>query len=160
VEEMREPELREIHAAMVDTVARAHADPDIDWKSGWVGNFLVHMTDDKTRGLCYEWQAIVYEGVRATVERVGWEATGIGINVDAWGEHHAVLVYAPGALDPGTVPSASPDASAYVLDAWKHGQPDIFRLAEWVELPLILSSPPERERPWRLHDPAETAEAR
>jgi len=145
--------MRGIHAAFAEEVRRAREEDETVWKSGWFGNLAVHLTDDRTLGLCYEWQGRVYPGIAEAAERHGWTATGIEINGGSIAEHHAVLVYDARALPPEAVLRAPRDAPAYVLDPWKRGEPDVWRLADWLALPAIVFTDARLEPPWVLPTP-------
>jgi hypothetical protein len=124
------PELTSIHRAMRQTIDRLEADPRYEWVSGFWGNIKVNSLGGPTRGLCYEWQEVIYAGVTPTLRDVGWHATGVAVNEGRPGEHHAVVVY-----DPRIVPEdqlLTRPTAAYVLDAWKRGEPDIYRLSDWL----------------------------
>lgn len=137
------PELVEIHQAFAQTVQAARQDPQVSWRSGWAGNIVVNLSPDDDRGLCYQWQRLVYLGVLPTVQRVGWHANGIVVNKGTRHEHHAVVVFDPAVSDQNHLlddPEANP---AWVLDAWRRGEADIFTVRQWIELPLFKEVPPK-----------------
>lgn len=133
-------ELARIAHALDETIDQTHADPNTRWHSGWTGNVVVNWFEGSQRGLCYQWRDAVYDGVADDCEAIGWEAWGITINRDVKGEHHAVLVFDP-AL--GTVQRvlADQNSDAYVLDAWRRGQPDVYSLPDWISLATIRKAP-------------------
>jgi hypothetical protein len=147
-EEITDPDLAAIRRAFEDTVRSAREDPDVNWRSGWLGNVGILIGGDGERGLCYEWQGLVYGGVLGTVRCVGWEATGISINRRTASEHHAVVVWDPDRIAREALLEASPEAPAYVLDAWKRGEADVYRLADWLDLPLLVRVAPRLEEPY------------
>ena len=140
------PQLAKIHAAFERTVRNAHNDPNVEWRAGWIGNLQVNWEESGTYGLCHHWQDIVYDGVIDTMQEVGWEATGIRINHDTGNEHHAVLVYDPNLMRRDEILQRMPWHGAYVLDAWRRGEADIYHLPEWVELPTFKRRPAELEK--------------
>jgi hypothetical protein len=81
----------------------------------------------------------VHAGVEETVQRVGWQATGIVINRGAEHEHHAVVVYDPGQVTAEHLLAAQPSEPVYVLDAWRRGQADIYVMRDWLQLPITVS---------------------
>ncbi|MBL8765142.1 MAG: hypothetical protein JNM07_12825 [Phycisphaerae bacterium] len=139
------PELRAIHDAFVRTVARTYADPDRSWSSGWAGNVWVNFAGGTNRGLCYEWRDAVYDGVKDAVAARGWDLTGIAINVGTGSEHHAVLVFDPRVVGRERLLAQPAPRHGYVLDAWLRGGPDIWRLDDWVNIPLGIVRPAELE---------------
>ena len=140
-DEFDRPELVAIHAAFEDAVRAAHDDPTASWHSGWMGNAWINFRGGSTRGLCYQWQAWVYQHVAPTVVDVGWEAGGVAINVGTPGEHHAVVVFDPQLVSIDHLLESAGDVPAYVLDAWRRGRADIYRLDDWLELPLRVRRP-------------------
>lgn len=138
------PELVEIHRAFERAVESARKDPNVRWRSGWTGNILVNsLPGDDDRGLCYQWQALVYKGVLPTVKKVGWHANGIVVNKGTRHEHHAVIVFDPGVSHQDRILSDSDRNPAWVLDAWRRGQADVFTVKQWVALPLFREVPPK-----------------
>ncbi len=115
-------ELLAIHAAFEAAIAAAEADPVVSWHSGRLGNLRVNVLGGDHAGLCWHWQELVFRGVAPVAADLGWAAVGIGLNVGRSGEHHAVLVYDPRATT----------GTGYVLDAWRRGRPDIYRLGDWI----------------------------
>lgn len=138
---LSDPALRHIHTAFVRTVEAAHRDPQTQWHSGWVGNMRINLAGTRQRGLCYHWQALVYRGVLATVRREGWHATGIMINFGTRNEHHAVLVFDPKEVQQSSLLASPQGKPAWVLDAWRRGRADIYRLDDWLKLPLVVHKP-------------------
>lgn len=145
---LREPAMAEIQTAFEKSVNKIKSTPDEDWYSGWVGNVFVNWGGGDRRGLCYEWQARVYEDVLETVRAQGWEATGIAVNVDVGGEHHAVLVWNPRRVRREYLLLQVKPMHGYVLDAWRRAEPDIYRLEDWVEMPWTKRKPPVLEDLW------------
>lgn len=137
------PQLVEIHRAFERTLEAARHDPEVRWRSGWTGNVIVNTLPGNDRGLCYEWQRLVYGGVLPTVKRVGWHANGIVINKGTRHEHHAVVVFDPAVSNQDRIlsdPAANP---AWVLDAWRRGQADVFTVEQWIALPMFQQVPPK-----------------
>jgi len=139
------PALAKIQQAFERTVHNALNDPEVEWRAGWIGNMQINWDDSRSFGLCHHWQDIVYAGVIDTVKQVGWEATGVRINNDTYNEHHAVLVYDPDVVQRDQILDRMPWYGAYVLDAWKRGEPDIYHLPEWIDAQLFKRRPPELE---------------
>lgn len=135
--------LLEIHRAFEHTVRAARRDPQVRWRSGWAGNIIVNSLPSDDRGLCYEWQSLVYAGVLPTVRHVGWHANGIAINQGTRNEHHAVIVFDPKVTDQDRILSDPADNPAWVLDAWRRGEADIFTVQQWIALPLFRHTPPK-----------------
>ena len=131
---IEDPALLKIKTAFAHTVEQTLNDPEQQWTSGWLGNMWVNFHGDKNRGLCYEWKYRVHAGVKDTVARVGWQSTGVVINKGAEHEHHAVVVYDPKQVDHRQLLSAPATQPVYVLDAWRQGQPDIYRMRDWLSL--------------------------
>ena len=140
-----EPALVEIHAALVDAVDWARTNHDTDWYSGWTGNAMVHLAGDQTLGLCYEWQELVWDFVSPVVERVGWRADGITINTDTWSAHYAVVVWDPARVRRAELLTLPESAPAFVLDAWRNGEPEAYTVARWIDIPIIVMTPPALE---------------
>lgn len=144
-----DPALAEIREAFQRAVQRAGDDPAIDWHSGWSGNLWINFWGANNRGLCHHWQAYTYDEVIATVERVRWEACGVAVNRETKNEHHAVLVWDPAGVSrdeiAGALPHALPGAPTYVLDPWRYGRADIWRLGDWIAIPRRIRTPPELE---------------
>lgn len=136
---IEDPALLEIRTAFAQTVEQALNDPEQQWTSGWLGNMWVNFHGDNNRGLCYEWKYRVHAGVKDTVARIGWQATGIVINEGAEHEHHAVIVYDPKRVSEQDLLTAPHQQPVYVLDAWRHGKPDIYHLADWLQLAQTVS---------------------
>lgn len=136
-----DPQIVPIAASFQRTLESLHADPDLRWHAGWTGNIAVNLGGPDDRGLCHQWRDAVYTGVLFDVRAQGWTARGITVNHATPGEHHAVLVHAPTLSATDLLPDP-PDAGAYVLDAWRRGRADIYRLADWVTLPLGNHTPP------------------
>ena len=147
VTELERDELLEIHSAFEAIVEEAHADPDIRWESGWIGNISVNeSTEGAHRGLCYEWQELVFARIAPAVERVGWEAVRININVGHFNEHHAVLVWDPADVTRDDILDAD-DPPAWVLDAWNSGEAEIFPLRGWIDGQALVFTPAAFELP-------------
>jgi hypothetical protein len=115
-------------------VRDALASDDTRWHSGWVGNWIVNWRNSEaSRGLCYHWQELVYKGIQPVADEVGWARVGIQMNKDHHSEHHAVVVYDPRVITQDDLLSSAQPRPAYVLDAWRHGQPEIYALDDWVK---------------------------
>ena len=138
-EEMNTPALKNIHAAFARTVTQALNDPNENWTSGWLGNMWVNYHEDRQRGLCYQWKYRVHAGVKKAVHAEGWELTGIVINEGVKHEHHAVVVYDPKRITADKLLKATPRQPVYILDAWRQGQPDIYHMADWLQLPAEVT---------------------
>ncbi|MEM9372469.1 MAG: hypothetical protein AAGA55_02395 [Planctomycetota bacterium] len=146
VASMPDPELTKIATAFDREVERLASADDAVWHTGWGGNIIVNALGNAAGsahiGLCHEWRDAVYRGVVFDVRRAGWNCGGIVINRGTRQEHHAVLVARPDLGTDALLP-VPPTAGAYVLDAWRRGSADIYRLADWIELPLLIETPPE-----------------
>ena len=140
-ENIKEPALQKIHQAFSQTVHEALNDPEEDWTSGWLGNMWVNFHEGRQRGLCYQWKYRVHAGVKSTVLAQGWQLTGIVVNKGADGEHHAVVVYDPKRIKTQQLLAASIDKPVFILDAWRQGQPDIYHLTQWLQLPRHIHIP-------------------
>ena len=127
--EIKEPELRAIHAAFQEAVDTADGDQELSWHSGWLGNILVNLFGGDNLGLCYHWQEWTYQTMYPAVRETGWDLCGIAINVDWSGEHHAVLVW-------------DPRRAARVDLLRAEG---IAAGEDWLALPLITRAPAEIE---------------
>lgn len=121
-----------VREAYARRVAELNHSTDEDWYSGWMGNFWVNWNGGERRGLCYQWQAAIYPAVAAAAREVGWDAVGICLNEDRSSEHHAVIVFDPALIRAEELLEASPPRPAYVFDAWRRGEPDIFLLDDWL----------------------------
>jgi hypothetical protein len=142
---MVEPELRTIHRAFEEAIEEADADPSSSWYSGVAGNFWVNLWGRSNYGLCYQWQEMVFAGVRSTVRSLDWETCGIQVNGGTMHEHHAVLVFDPQLVRTDHLLGPPPAEPVYVLDGWRRGRADIYRLVDWLELPSRIAVPPELE---------------
>jgi hypothetical protein len=143
--QIAEPALVSIHTAYVEAVDWARTNGAIDWRSGWSGNAVVHLTDDRTLGLCHEWQQLVWERVRPATLEAGWQIDGISANDGTWSVHRAVVVWDPAHLDRDDLLTAPTTAPAYVLDPWRRGEPDVYTVADWVDIPLLTFTDPRLE---------------
>lgn len=132
VDHTRDPRLARIHAALEDVVRTCKSRQDEDWYSGWMGNAWVNFRKGPARGLCYHWQSAVYDGVLPTVHALGWEAGGLMVHTDSYIEHHVVLVFDPSKIQADKILEAPPPRPVYVLDAWRRGEPDMFKLDDWL----------------------------
>jgi len=131
---INDPVLQKIHQAFAKTIEDAFNDPNEEWTSGWLGNMWINFHEGRQRGLCYQWKYRIHAGVKDTVLAQGWQLTGIVINQGADGEHHAVIVYDPSRIKPEQLVNADITQPVFVLDAWRRGQPDIYRVSEWLTL--------------------------
>ncbi len=127
------PALVRIHAAMRQTIDAALADERVGWHSGWMGNILVNAVDNpaRSRGLCWHWQDLVYDGVAPTLAEVGWSGVGVGKRMGTMREHHAVVVFDPRLVDAARLLTDLP-SDAYVLDAWASGAAEVYLLPDWI----------------------------
>lgn len=144
LKDIDDPRLAAVQADFQAVVDHAYHHPTQDWYFGWMGNFWRNWRGGNRRGLCYEWQAVVYEGVRESAPAAGLVAIGIEKDKNESTEHHAVLLFPRGDVvtsDQGatTGPEAGrlllalpPPRRAWVLDAWRYGHADIFTLDEWL----------------------------
>ena len=138
-DDIERTELAAIQRSFTDVVYEARRDPDVQWQSGWLGNLAVHMAEGEKSGLCWQWQELVYAGVRPAVLDVGWEVGGIGINVGTYYEHQAVLVWDPEVVGRDRVLEGK--QPAWVLDAWDRAEADIIRLDDWLAQFWIIFEP-------------------
>jgi hypothetical protein len=129
----RQP-LKAINDAFIKAVADAHADPDIKWHSGWVGNTFVNTFGGANKGLCTDWQEMIYDAVAPVARKHGWDATGIIVDEHGRWEHHAVIVYDPRKIEWDKL-LETPDG-AYVMDGWLRGTPDTYPLGIWIQTEL------------------------
>jgi len=159
-----EPALQRIVSVYADAVQRANTDPNITWHAGWFGNGLVHFLGDSHKGLCYDWQRMVYASVADRVTQEGWQMRAITIELTKPGEHHAVLVY-----DPTRVPLLRPlihaeQAPSFVLDPWRTGQPKVYRFHDWIrnhldeDPPFLIETLPQTIHPQPQDTPTEHPE--
>lgn len=146
------PALHAIQAAFTRTTDEIKSDPNHTWVSGPWGNRWINgvaSIDESLRadfrGYCFQWQERVYLGVNTTVRRVGWELCGVRINMNLPHEHHAVLVWDPRVISKDRILAAPRPRPAYVLDAWRHGQPEIFTLDDWEDAAFRHESPVQLE---------------
>lgn len=139
--EMQEPELRTIHAAFQEAIDKAKQDGEATWHNGWLGNVLVNLSGGDNLGLCYHWQEWTYQTMYPAVRSTGWELCGIAINVGWSSEHHSVLIWDPRRVARADLLNPSGIAAGYVLDAWRRGAADIYRLEDWLDLPLLTCAP-------------------
>jgi hypothetical protein len=138
-----EPALVPIRAAFERTLAQARLDSAVSWRSGWLGNASINLFGGPRRGLCYEWRNLVFDGVIEPVRRVGWDATGVVISKGTYSEHSAVVVFDPKRIALDRILSAGAGQPVYVLDAWRRGEADIYPLHTWLDLPILVRSPPQ-----------------
>ena len=136
------PALQRIDEVYRGVVEEAYADPEVEWENGWYGNYLVHLDRDKRRGLCWEWQELVFARVHPIATQVGWGIVGITINNGSFSEHHAVVVYDRARASQDDILRDDGSPHAWVLDAWANGRAEIFRVSEWIDNPLIVFSDP------------------
>lgn len=124
--------LREVRDAYERTVFAAVNDPETRWRSGWSGNIMLNLADAEAKGRCFEWQMLVYEGVREAAARVGWDCDGVALNLDIEDEHHAVIVWDPTLVSRGEILGPPVSGQVWVLDAWRTGTAAVHGLADWV----------------------------
>lgn len=139
--------MQEISSAYIRVVQQAESQPNQDWHSGWSGNIWINVFDQEDRGLCHHWQKLVFEGISPVASRLGWEAIGININKGTMNEHHAVAVFDPTFIQMDELLKRPYSDKVYILDPWKRGKPDIYPLAQWVNLPWFKRKPAALERP-------------
>lgn len=123
---------RAIVAAYERAVARALADPEKTWHSGWTGNIVVRVLGGRHEGLCFHWQREVYEGVSQTAAAHGWQALGVHVNRGELDEHHAVVVFDHSRVTMSDLLSGRGAGEALVLDPWPHGRAEVFVLRDWL----------------------------
>ncbi|MCP3905279.1 MAG: hypothetical protein GY715_16760 [Planctomycetes bacterium] len=140
-----DPDLRVIHDRFEEIMRDARRDPEIVWHAGPIGNLIVNYVGAEHYGLCYDWQELVYDEVLPTVEAIGWTATGIKINEDTKNEHHGVLVFDPRRVEAERILETPETAPAWVLDAWRRGRADIYRVNDWLALATTVYVEPELE---------------
>lgn len=145
IDDPRVAAIRPDYQAVIDYAY--HNDSEI-WFSGWTGNFWRNWMGGNRRGLCYEWQAVVYEGVREAAPKAGLVAIGIMKDRNKSTEHHAVLIFPKGDIVTSNAGATTgPEAGlllldeheprrAWVLDAWRYGRADIFTLDNWLGAPF------------------------
>lgn len=141
----RDPGLERIATAFTKLVDDAYADKSVRWVSGWDGNDLVKESKDgKTIGLCWQWQEHVWLSLLPMIRRESWRAAKININRDWFSEHNAVAIWDP--RKSGRDLSLNPPTEgAYVLDPWVNGKAEIYRLADWINFPVITWEGPHIE---------------
>ncbi|MBL8990102.1 MAG: hypothetical protein JNJ48_00825 [Phycisphaerae bacterium] len=148
------PQLTAIQDAFSAAVRRARAADDASWRSGWHGNMMVNVVGGPNRGLCWQWQQMVYEGVVETVGRLGWDATGVALDAGTANEHHAVLVWDPKRLERSKLLTTPRPRPVWVLDGWRRGEPDLWPLDAWIDSTVPFPSRIELEKLWVRSRPA------
>lgn len=133
--------LEPVLSAYRQTVRAAHDDERYTWNNGRIGNIFVNMDTENQRGLCFHWQKLVYLGIQDALHTTGWRASGIAINEGTFFEHHAVLVYDPDQIKFYDILTKPYKTNIYVLDPWSSGEPRIYHLKDWVELPATKILP-------------------
>lgn len=128
--------LEPILSAYRQTVRHAHENDQYSWNNGRIGNIFVNMDAENQRGLCFHWQKLVYIGIQDALTATGWRASGIAINEGSFFEHHAVLIYDPGQIKFYDILNNTDKSTLYVLDPWSSGEPRIYRLKDWLALPV------------------------
>ena len=149
------PALRTITRHYIAIVDSINARPDETWHHNWHGNIFPNTLGGSHKGLCYEWQAEVWNAIQPTLAKIKWQGVGLAANTNRWTEHHVVVVYDPTRisreelipiLPPGLDTSEglpqgeawgrrSPNAlirPAWVLDPWHTGTPEVYTLDEWL----------------------------
>lgn len=135
------PELRKLAAAYEVVVREALAAKEPEWVSGWDGNDrIAEEGRDHLKGLCYEWQELVYGRLAPRAKELGWSIAMIAVNESFFSEHHAVLVHAPERGSSVEVLAAR-DEAAWVFDPWVHGRPEVYSLKSWLAIPWIVFQP-------------------
>ncbi len=135
------PELRQLADLYTRTVQETARDPRFEWVYGWDGNDrIAEEGNERLRGLCYEWQELIYRAIRPEAKRLGWKASMIAVNENWFSEHHAVLVHDPDRGDSGEV-LARREEEAWVFDPWISGRPEVYRLRSWLAIPWIVFNP-------------------
>lgn len=148
------PQLRAIQDAFTAAVRRAKTSDAESWYSGWYGNVWVNTAGGNNRGLCWHWQQMVYEGVVETVGRLGWDATGVALNTGTASEHHAVLVFDPMVIEREKILTATRPRQVWVLDGWRRGEADLWRMDEWIDSTTPFPDTIELEKLWVRRRPA------
>ncbi|MEZ6196671.1 MAG: hypothetical protein R3F20_13250 [Planctomycetota bacterium] len=143
-----EPALAAIQTALEAVVARADAERGVHWVHGWDGNDAVKESgeDGTVMGYCWHWQERVLAEMAAPVRAEGWDLVRININRGWFSEHHAVAVWDPERIDRDRI-LREPRAPVWVLDPWLHGRPEIYALADWLAIPVIVFEPAGLEVP-------------
>lgn len=137
-----------LQAAFRESVHRIKTAEEGIWHSGWSGNVVVNTTGGEHKGLCYQWQEKIYDDIRPVAETLGWEAEKFNINRGNWLEHNVVIVFDPRHTSREAILAAPEKEDAYILDAWRRGEPDVFLLKDWVRIPfLVLTAPNFEEQP-------------
>jgi len=161
--QIRDPDLRVIRNRYQEIVAEAHRDPEFAWHAGPIGNFVVNFVGVRHVGLCYDWQELIYDELLPTVQERGWELTGIKINEHTEHEHHAVIVFDPRRVEAEAILAAPDTATAWVLEPWRRGRADIYRVSDWLALARQVHAPAELEElpyvPPEDHEVSSTASA-
>jgi hypothetical protein len=144
LKELDEPRLATVQEDYQYVVELAYTHPTQTWYSGWMGNFWRNWHKGHRRGLCYEWQAVVYEAVRESAPKAGFVAIGIMKDRNKSSEHHAVLLFERGDIVTSQAGATTgPEAGlvllaqreprrAWVLDPWRYGRADVFWLDDWL----------------------------
>lgn len=136
------PGLEPILKAYRETVRLAHADKSTAWNHGRLGNILVNLDTKTQRGLCFHWQKRVYISIQPALINSDWTATGIAINEGSFFEHHAVLVYNHTKIRLDNILKHQHKSLNYVLDPWSSGEPRVYLLTDWLQLPHAILTPP------------------
>lgn len=133
------PVLSQIQKDFDEVVAEIHARPDEKWYADWYGNVFAN-TKNKGRGLCWHWQEAVWSGMKRRVDKLNWSAVGVVLNGGQMLEHHAVLVFDPKVIPMDEILTRKPPCPVWVLDAWRHGKPEIYKLDPWLKWGAILAN--------------------
>lgn len=128
---------------MADAIRKVQESTAETWHSGWWGNMQVHAFGGSHRGLCYDWQEIIYRAIAPVAASEGWGSVGIAMNEGRSGEHHAVVVFDPRRVAKGDL--LERQGESFVLDAWRRGRPDVYVLAQWLESGRRSHVPPRVE---------------
>ena len=59
-----------------------------------------------------------------------------------WSAHYAVVVWDPARVARDALLAQPAEAPAFVLDAWRHGEPEIYTVADWIDIPILVMTPP------------------
>lgn len=148
------PQLRAIQDAFTAAVRRAKASDEQAWHSGWYGNVLVNVGGGPHRGLCWQWQQMVFEGTVETIGRLGWDATGVALDAGTGHEHHAVLVWDPKTIERAAILTAKRPRRVWVLDGWRRGEPDLWPMDQWLDSTTPFPEVIQLEKLWVRNKPA------
>lgn len=126
------PEVHLIHGRYEGAIRAAHRSPSHEWRNGWLGNMLVMLDRDDSRGLCYHWQEYVSLQLRTDIRETGWELLHLGVREGTMYEHHAVVIFDPSVVGRRDLLAWGGRPAAYVLDPWPSGSAAVYLLPDWL----------------------------